>query len=196
MIIAIPINDDRIANHFTKARQFAFFDPDGHCKATIANPALNANCQGKDALIDLLKQQGTTRVMVRQIGERILAKLLDNQFAVLQTQSSRQPITSILRNPHQCQSLTSPSQGRPSANFAHKHTQQSEDGDQHPHGHPHSHKNRSSGCGCGHHEGHGEHSCQRHNQPEGRHQDGNCCGSASHHQDEHHHGHGKGCCHD
>ncbi|MFV0449091.1 MAG: NifB/NifX family molybdenum-iron cluster-binding protein [Vibrio sp.] len=137
MITAIPIEQDRIANHFTKASQFVFYDQQGNCIATVTNPALDANCTGKEALITLLEQQNTRQIIVRNIGERMLAKLLACKFVVLQAKGAPM-FPAIVQNLDQCQPLTEASQGRPSHHFA------------------------KSGCAAHHPNHDANHSCQHH----------------------------------
>lgn len=77
MIIAIPLSRGRLANHFTKAQQIGFYDEGGKELTLVANPALGGSCQDKKAMRDVILAQGTTLVIVKQIGERMLGKLLD-----------------------------------------------------------------------------------------------------------------------
>ena len=85
MITAIPMKEDRVASHFTKADSFVFVNENGDVLSRKANPALNANCSGKKDLLAMLLAENAKRVIVRNIGERILGKLLESQFAVFQT---------------------------------------------------------------------------------------------------------------
>lgn len=134
MITAIPMNDDRVASHFTKADCLVFLDERGVEINRIDNPALAANCAGKQKMVDLLAEQQVNRVVVRNIGEQILGKLLARQFAVYQTNCGRR-LASDLGNPvaSGLVQLNQASQGRQSLN--------------------HETKKKSGGCGCGH-EGH------------------------------------------
>ncbi|WP_228714813.1 NifB/NifX family molybdenum-iron cluster-binding protein [Raoultella ornithinolytica] len=52
-------------------------------------PRWGADCSGKRKLVDLLVQQQVSRVVVRNIGERMLGKLLGHQIAVYQTDCGR-----------------------------------------------------------------------------------------------------------
>lgn len=129
MITAIPMNDDRIANHFTKANYLVFLDERGIEINRADNPAVVANCAGKQKMVDLLAEQQVDRVVVRNIGERMLNKLLKQQFAVFQTNNGRRsaqelvdPRTNGLVQLHQA------NQGRQSLN--------------------HKTKKKSGGCGC------------------------------------------------
>lgn len=56
MITAIPVNDDRVANHFTKASHLVLVDERGVELSRTENPALGADCSGKRKLVDLLVQ--------------------------------------------------------------------------------------------------------------------------------------------
>ena len=83
MITAIAMKEDRIASHFTKADRFIFMDQNGEIKAQKNNPAVNnVNCSGKNEILALLKGENIDQVIVRNIGQQILAKLLEKGFAV------------------------------------------------------------------------------------------------------------------
>lgn len=131
MITAIPMNDDRVASHFTKANCLVFFDERGVEVSRFDNPALAATCAGKQKLIDLLCEQQVDRIVVRNIGEQMLGKLLALQFAVYQTDCGRHsvyeladPVATVLAP------MLQASQGRQSLN--------------------HEAKKQSGGCGCHH----------------------------------------------
>lgn len=87
MNTAVPMQDDRIASHFTKADHFVFLDDKGAIKSTKSNPAIDADCSGKSALHKLLIDEKAQRVIVRNIGQRSLAKLLAKGLQVFQTKS-------------------------------------------------------------------------------------------------------------
>ncbi len=180
MITAIPMKEDRVASHFTKADSFVFVNENGDVLSRKANPALNANCAGKKDLLDLLKAENAQRVIVRNIGERILGKLLENQFSVYQTSCGRQNVKELAsEQADKLTHMTSPSQGRQSLNYEAKQA--------------------SGGCGC-EHEGHeGRQSCCGHDDKGHSHAHqqgaGRCCQSRSDAQVAER-GHGKGrCCH-
>ncbi len=147
MITAIPMNDDRVANHFTKANCLVFLDERGIEINRVDNPALAEGCAGKQKMVDLLAEQQVDRIVVRNIGEQMLGKLLARQFAVYQTNCGRRsahelvdPIASGLLQLHQA------SQGRQSLN--------------------HEAKAKSGGCGCHHPEGeHSDACCHTANSP-------------------------------
>ena len=140
MITAIPMNDDRVANHFTKANCLVFLDEHGIGINRVDNPALAATCAGKQKMVDLLAEQQVDRIVVRNIGEQMLGKLLARQFAVYQTNCGRRPaselvdpaVTGLVQ-------LIQASQGRQSLN--------------------HEAKIKSGGCGCNHHEGEQSDAC-------------------------------------
>ncbi len=131
MITAIPMSDDRVASHFTKADCLVFLDEHGVERNRVDNPARDASCAGKQKLVELLAEQQANRIVVRNIGEQMLGKLLARQFAVYQTNCGRRsaselvdPVTSGLVP------LLEASQGRQSLN--------------------HEAKKQSGGCGCHH----------------------------------------------
>ena len=91
MITAIPMDEDRVASHFTKANYLVFLDERGVEINRLDNPAREANCAGKQKMVDLLAEQQVERIVVRNIGEQMLGKLLARQFAVYQTNCGRRP---------------------------------------------------------------------------------------------------------
>ncbi len=180
MITAIPMKEDRVASHFTKADSFVFLNENGDVLSRKANPALNANCSGKKDLLAMLLAENAKRVIVRNIGERILGKLLESQFAVFQTNCGRQNVQELVSaQAEKLTQMTSPSQGRQSLNYEAKQA--------------------NGGCGC-EHDGHEPHQscCEQDGQHEHSHHQhgaGRCCQNRSDAQKTGH-GHGKGrCCH-
>lgn len=180
MITAIPMKEDRVASHFTKADSFIFINEQGDVLSRKANPALDTNCSGKNELLTLLQAENVQRVIVRNIGERFLGKLLDSQFAVYQTSCGRQGVKELVsEQTNKLIQLTSTSQGRQSLN--------------------HEAKQAQGGCGCEHgkHDHHDGQCCgenksagQKHHHGAGR-----CCQN-SHEGKMAHHGQGTGrCCH-
>ncbi len=120
MIIAIPLTRGQLANHFTKAKQIGFYDETGRELAIFDNPALGGSCKDKKSMRDLIVQQGTEVVIVQQIGERMLGKLLDLGLVVSRGES-QQSIDCLVGlaglNHHR---LTQASQGRASLQHANK----------------------------------------------------------------------------
>ena len=140
------MNDQDIANHFRKAFSVAFFNPSGEEIHREPNPALMTHCSGKKALIDLLKQQNVQRVMVRHIGEKMLGRLLANEFQVCQFKQCRDSIETLITSPEPTWvALTEASQGTPSVHHEAKHAE----------GHS---------C-CGHHEKNASHTTCCHDKP-------------------------------
>ncbi|WP_417760872.1 NifB/NifX family molybdenum-iron cluster-binding protein [Shewanella sp.] len=163
MITAIPMTGDKIANHFSKADSFLFIDEHGATLAESDNPALAQGCAAKANIIKLLQQQQAQRVVVRNIGERLLARLIQSKFAVFQIGSSRWDSQQFLADaPRYLLPLTSADQGRPSVNFQHKHA--------------------AGTCGCEHG---GEQGCCKQQQGDGQ--------PAAGHNCQHHREHGHCC---
>lgn len=84
MIIAVPLSRDRLAGHFTKAKEIAFYNEQQELVARFDNPALAGGCSAKKAMLTLIKDQGTSIVLVEEIGQRILGKLLAAGISVSQ----------------------------------------------------------------------------------------------------------------
>ncbi|KGK19557.1 hypothetical protein EA25_01175 [Vibrio navarrensis] len=74
MIIAVPVNDQNVANHFTKAQRFALLDDRGNVLNYLDNPTLSSEgCHGKKRLIAQLLAAKVSKVMVKNIGQKLLA---------------------------------------------------------------------------------------------------------------------------
>lgn len=119
MIYAIPNDGERVASHFVKAPYIAIYsDSDGLLK-NLANIASmpQAGCKAKSQLIQSLQEYKVDAVLVRNIGERALGKLLSSgkQVFKLSTRSSLDDVMGVPRSP-----LTLATQGRPSINHAKK----------------------------------------------------------------------------
>ncbi|MGS0680390.1 NifB/NifX family molybdenum-iron cluster-binding protein [Shewanella sp. 125m-7] len=87
MIIAIPMSRDRLATHFTKAAEIAFYD-EQQLIARLVNPAMSGGCSAKKAMLNLIQQYKTDIVIVQHIGERMLGKLLDAGISVSKADNS------------------------------------------------------------------------------------------------------------
>ncbi|QSX33201.1 hypothetical protein JYB87_15970 [Shewanella avicenniae] len=139
MITAIPMSRDKIAAHFSKADSFVFINEQGTSVVQAPNPGLENGCAGKANIITLLQQQQVDRVIVRNIGERFLARLLDAKFQVFQSGSSHFDSVQLQDSvPRFLLPLTAAEQGRPSVNYQKKQA--------------------AGGCGCDHDAEHG-HCC-------------------------------------
>lgn len=137
MIYAIPHNRNCVANHFMKATQFAFIDQNSTLINHIENPAspAHSSCHDKKTLISMIKEMKADAVIVRNIGERSLGKLLSAGIRVFRV-SSQTPLSEAVTS--KLEELTNVTQGRPSTNH------QKKGGCSHG----------ESGCGCGGHEQH------------------------------------------
>jgi predicted Fe-Mo cluster-binding NifX family protein len=121
MITAIPMTDNRVSSHFTKAQSLVFLDEQGTEIHRQANPALDANCSGKQKLLELITEYHAERVVVRNIGSQMLGKLLARQLSVFQTRCGRrQPQELAHLEASGLLPLTDSSQGRQSLHHAAK----------------------------------------------------------------------------
>ncbi len=113
MIYAIPSKQGQISQHFTKAEQFSFIDENNTVLASINNNAAQAGstCQDKNAIVQQLQSMKTDAVIVKNIGERLLGKLLNAGLKVFQVNQVR-PIELLSQST--MIELNDPSQGRPS----------------------------------------------------------------------------------
>ncbi|MCP5079527.1 MAG: hypothetical protein GY951_15925 [Psychromonas sp.] len=112
MIYVIAMTDKKLAHHFSKAEIFSFYNEDKRAVAVYKNPALNhSGCAGKKLLIDLLKDRNCETIIVRKIGQKTLARLLDAGFNVVQG-NTRHTVEMLIDSASVPQNLlTDPSQG-------------------------------------------------------------------------------------
>ncbi|MFM5008883.1 NifB/NifX family molybdenum-iron cluster-binding protein [Aeromonas veronii] len=177
---ALMLSQGLLAGHFTRAEQLQILNPEGNVIATLANPAAAEGYHGKQALLDALTHHQVGQVVVRNIGERMLGRLLAVNIRVLQCRSARLPLPALLA-PANLQPLTEASQGRPSR----RHQSKSAIRAIQPVGADHSHANCHGGCNSG-----SDHCCASSgNQAESPLQGHTCChGSEGANQQG-------GCCH-
>ncbi len=118
MIYAIPHSRDCVAKHFMKAKKFSFLSDNGNIIKTIDSPAAgNSSCSDKSKAIKLLKEMQTDVVIVHNIGERSLGKLLNAGIRVFQLEDNAS-VAEAIRSP--MQELTDSKQARPSPNHEKK----------------------------------------------------------------------------
>ncbi|EPP4132536.1 NifB/NifX family molybdenum-iron cluster-binding protein [Vibrio vulnificus] len=105
-MIAIPLHQDKISGHFMKAERFALINSLGEVVAYLANPAFN---QAKARCVQQLLAAGVTQLMVKNIGQKSLAKLLSKGVAVYQLagRCSLHEVSKAVKTP-----MTSATQGR------------------------------------------------------------------------------------
>ncbi|NRD33409.1 dinitrogenase iron-molybdenum cofactor biosynthesis protein [Shewanella sp. DC2-4] len=120
MIIAMPMSRERLASHFTKALQIGFYNEQFQRIKLVDNPAIEGDCSAKKALLELIIQQGTDIVLVQNIGERMLGKLLDVGISVSKGSASQTVATLLAQTADLNLRLTDASQGRASLKHAAK----------------------------------------------------------------------------
>ncbi|GGP42164.1 hypothetical protein GCM10009347_07360 [Shewanella algicola] len=164
MITAIPIKDDHIASHFSRADSMIIINEQAEVIARFANPALAAGCDGKKQLLNLIVAHGAERVIVRNIGQQLLSKMLNHQLNVFHVKNGRTAIEELASD-HlpQCEQFSEVTQGRPSM----KHLAKQANGGccDHEHG--------EGGCHGGHCDSH-DHDASDIELPEGMHMK-RCC---------------------
>lgn len=149
MVIAIVVNEDQLANHFAKAKSIAFYNEQNEHINICENPAAKGNCcGGKKAAVTLLKEMQTEQILVRNIGQRMLARLLDAGIRVYQSSTGGDAESLLMHRDIHCSELTAAEQGRESPKHADGHQCQGHGGDSH-NGCSHDHANgNEKGC-CG-----------------------------------------------
>ncbi|MGP1834129.1 NifB/NifX family molybdenum-iron cluster-binding protein [Shewanella frigidimarina] len=140
MITAIPMKAEHIASHFSKADRVAFINEQGQLMGSFANPALTEGCEGKQQLVSMILANGADRVIVRNIGQQLLSKLLSQQLSVFHAKNGRTAIE-YFASGHlaDCEPFTEASQGRPSINNIAKKANGGCCNHEHEHDHQHAH---------------------------------------------------------
>jgi len=110
---AIMLSQGQLAGHFSRAGQLQILTPEGEIVATLPNPAAAPGCAGKKALLEALTHHQVGRVIVRNIGERMLDRLLTANIRVMRCHSARLPLPALL-DPANMLPMTGADQGRPS----------------------------------------------------------------------------------
>ncbi|MDC0612477.1 dinitrogenase iron-molybdenum cofactor [Vibrio sp.] len=120
MITALPIVDNQLSNHFTKAHHFVFVDDNGALICSAPNPSLGAGCSGKKHLVDMLLANHADRVVVKNIGAKMLSRLFESKIEVLMTDKGRRSnLQGLLEDPNVTR-LVDLSRARTSINFDRK----------------------------------------------------------------------------
>lgn len=160
MTTAIPVSRNKLSCHFSKSEQFILQHPVDKQLKQFENPANQDGCSGKSALLEQLQQHQVEKILVSQIGNRMLGRLLDAGFRVFQiAESARQvsPETLFERDDHI--ELTTASQGKNCPTFEKKHAE-------------------GKGKCCSHagHKHHGQHGAVMHPERKRCAGKGSCCG--------------------
>ncbi|MCL6271169.1 hypothetical protein M3P05_14680 [Sansalvadorimonas sp. 2012CJ34-2] len=152
MITVVPVDENKISDHFSKAEEFVFLNEKGEQVKRMANPVLNAEgCPGraKRFLVELLTVANPDRIVVRDLGGCMLRKLLAADFKVYKT-NARSLFEDLNENLFP---MTDPEQAH-TPGHKHKHEHGKEGGccGKHKHDHEHhgKHQHRHGGCGCHH----------------------------------------------
>ena len=150
MIYAIAMTDNKLSHKFSKSEAFNFYNDQQVLIAVHKNPSIESSggCGSKQSIVELFKKMNCDSIIVRKIGEKNLARLLNAGFKVEQgnTRHSLEQLladAALQKNP-----LTEPEQGVVKADgakcggHAHEHNHGGKCG-----GDAHEHKHQSKCCG-------------------------------------------------
>lgn len=128
MIYAIAMSNNKLSHKFSKSEQFKFYNEQKEPIAVYKNPAIGVEgCSGKQSIVALFHKMKCDSVIVRKVGEKTLARLLNAGFKVEQgnTRNTIEQLldeASIQKNP-----LTEPEQGvKSSCDHSHNHNHESD----------------------------------------------------------------------
>ena len=126
MNYVIPLSktmtDKKLAHHFSKADIFSVYNKEHKNIAMFKNPALDVKgCSGKALLIEAFHKYQCDVVIVRKVGEKTLARLLNAGFSVEQG-NTRHSIEELLKTAStKSNPLTEPAQGVKKKKSCHNH---------------------------------------------------------------------------
>ncbi|PSW18602.1 hypothetical protein C9I98_16185 [Photobacterium sanctipauli] len=125
MALAIAVTPrNEVAGHFGKAAGFHIYDEQGQLLAELNNSgSREIGCKHKKVIQRQLAEHGVTRLVLGNIGQRSLARLLNAGFEVFKA-PSRIAASQVVAGGTQLEPLLSAEQGRPC-------------------------KREKGGCGCG-----------------------------------------------
>ncbi len=117
MIIAVPVTNNAPASYFSKAQCFSLYNERGELLMTEPNPIQGEDCHSKDLLFNYLRERDVKTLIVRSVGQRMLARLLRNKYQVRLLDNARQSIAEQVCMYQQLNLLTAAEQGRPSPSY-------------------------------------------------------------------------------
>ena len=125
MAFAIAVTPrQEVAGHFGKAAAFKVYDEQGQLLADIENAGSKAvGCKHKKLIQRQLAEQNVSTIILGNVGQRSLARLLNAGFTVFRV-PSRSAVADVLSGAAPREALTAAEQGRPC-------------------------KREKGGCGCG-----------------------------------------------
>ncbi|MGF1687727.1 hypothetical protein L4C36_13710 [Photobacterium japonica] len=125
MALAIAVTPrQEVAGHFGKAATFKVYDEQGRWLADLENSGSKAvGCKHKKLIQRQLAEQGVSTIILGNVGQRSLARLLNAGFVIFRV-PSRSALTDVLNGTVPREALTAAEQGRPC-------------------------KREKGGCGCG-----------------------------------------------
>lgn len=110
--IALTAHSD-VAGHFGKAAVFVIVDEQNREVARLENPQGRAmGCRHKKQLQQALLAQGVTTLILGNVGQRSLARLLQAGLTVIRV-PARSSLAAVLNGEVPKETLTESSQGRP-----------------------------------------------------------------------------------
>ncbi|KLV06793.1 hypothetical protein ABT56_07915 [Photobacterium aquae] len=114
MSLAIAVTARReVAGHFGKAAAFLLFDDKGVQVAEVENSgSREVGCKHKKLIQRQLAEYGVTHLVVGNIGQRSLARLLNAGWQVSRV-APRSPLEAIVSGKVAREALTAAEQGRP-----------------------------------------------------------------------------------
>lgn len=114
MSLAIAITPrNEVAGHFGKAAAFLVFDEQGQPLTTLDNAGRREiGCKHKKRLQHQLSELGVSEIILGNVGQRSLARLLKAGFSVIRV-PTRSSVSSVLNGDAAREQLATAEQGRP-----------------------------------------------------------------------------------
>ena len=123
MIYAIAMTNNKLSHKFSKSELFKFYNEQQEAIAVYKNPAIGVEgCSGKKLIVELFHKMKCESVIVRKVGEKTLARLLNAGFKVEQGNTRNTIEQMLVEASLQKNPLTDPEQGvKSSCDHNHNH---------------------------------------------------------------------------
>lgn len=157
MVTLIPLVNNKISKHFTRADTLAFFNDGGEELARVDNPVAHSEgCLSRQNLMQLITSFHTNNVVLCHVGEKMLNKLLEMNLKVFRTEDTTIDAHVLLNRVDELIPMLSSMDAHPS---------------------PRAEKKKKNGESCGCDADKKQHGCGNHGHDSKK----GCCGGHSHH---------------
>ncbi|CAK1693169.1 Dinitrogenase iron-molybdenum cofactor biosynthesis domain-containing protein [Vibrio crassostreae] len=98
MLYAVPCRDLQVGNHFARSPQIAIVDEQRQIKQIVPLIESDTSCNKKKQWMSVVKSYDVKAVVVRNIGKKMLAHLLNNDIRVFASKGKAEVATLDFNN--------------------------------------------------------------------------------------------------